>query len=64
VFVAYKNIVCTLKWASLKAQIGKTKISMFGRIDSWGNEGPKKFQTLFEWTQIEKWVLKKLQKLS
>jgi hypothetical protein len=27
VFVAYKNIVCTLKWPSLKAKIGKTKKS-------------------------------------
>jgi hypothetical protein len=34
VFVAYKNIVCTLKWPSLKAKIRKTKKSMFGRIDS------------------------------
>jgi hypothetical protein len=34
VFVAYKNIVCTLKWPSLKAKIEKTKKSKFGRIDS------------------------------
>ena len=34
-FVAYKNIVCTLKWPSLKAKIGKMKKSKFGRIDSW-----------------------------
>jgi hypothetical protein len=34
VFVAYKNIVCTLKWPSLKATIGKTKKLKYGRIDS------------------------------
>jgi hypothetical protein len=34
VFVAYKNIVCTLKRPSLKAKIGKVKKSKFGKIDS------------------------------
>ncbi len=32
-FVSYKNIICTLKWPSLKAKKGKTKNSYFGRID-------------------------------
>jgi hypothetical protein len=34
VFVAERNIVCTLKWPNLKAKIGKMKKSKFGRIDS------------------------------
>jgi hypothetical protein len=34
VFVAHKNIACTLKWPSLKAKIGKMKKSKFDRIDS------------------------------
>jgi hypothetical protein len=34
VVVSYKNIVCILKWPSLKAKIGKMKKSKFGRIDS------------------------------
>ncbi len=29
-----KNIVCTLKWPSLKSKNGKMKKSKFGRIDS------------------------------
>jgi hypothetical protein len=33
-FVAYKNIVCILKWPSLKAKIRKTKKSKFVKIDS------------------------------
>ncbi len=33
-FAAYENIVCSLKWISLKAKIGKTKKLKFGRIDS------------------------------
>ncbi len=35
-FVAYENIVCTLKRPSLTAKIGKAKKSWFGRIDSRG----------------------------
>ncbi len=34
-FIAWENIVCTLKWPSLKAKIRKMKKSKFGRIDSW-----------------------------
>ncbi len=33
-FVAWENIVCSLKCPSLKAKIGKTKKSKLGRIDS------------------------------
>ncbi len=32
-FVAWENIVCTLKLPSLIAKIGKMKKSLFGRID-------------------------------
>ncbi len=42
-FVAWENTVCTLKWPSLKAKIGKTKKSKFGRIDS---SRPHTFRTL------------------
>ncbi len=33
-FEALENIVFTSKWPSLKAKVGKTKKSKFGRIDS------------------------------
>ncbi len=33
--VAKENIVCTLKWPSLKAKIVKTKKSKFYKIEPW-----------------------------
>jgi hypothetical protein len=40
VFVAKENIVCTLKWPSLKAKFGKTKKSKFYKIEPWNKKYP------------------------
>jgi hypothetical protein len=48
VFVAKENIVCTLKWPSFKAKIGKRKKSKFGRIHSW-NQNYQCFSEVIEY---------------
>jgi hypothetical protein len=46
VFVAEENIVCTLKWQSLKAKIGKTKkLSLVGLTPDYFSNLPKYYVT-------------------